>query len=519
MEPLLMSEQQQLSASDILLSTTDLDSRIKYANKTFCDIAGFSLQELEGQPHNIVRHSDMPKAAFSNLWSFIQQGKSWMGPVKNRCKNGDYYWVNGFVTPIKDEKGDIHEYQSVRTILEEDVQSRAEKVYEALSSGKSVTSSAATKDISLWIQCILIMMTLLTGSHLFWAVSLAASLMFVLALLGLALFIPWRNRYLRVVKEARQVFDNPLMTYLYTGTNDNLGTIELAFKKRQAEIQAIVGRVSDISQSITLTAKESSNSGHNISATLSQQHHETQSVAAASNEMSATVQEINHTVNQAADVTNQGLENSHKGQIQVNQTIDAIEQLSNQLSDVDESINHLTDGCRSIESVSKEISGIAEQTNLLALNAAIEAARAGELGRGFSVVADEVRALAQRTQHSTKEIDNLLNQLVKESDSAIEAMAKGNALSNECVTLSKQTGRYFSHVHDEVSDIAAMSTRISEAMTQQTQAAEEVNQNVIAISDLSTQSERYGLEGTELSLHLLSKIEEQQRLVTQFQRC
>lgn len=517
MEPLIMSEQQQLSASDILLSTTDLDSRIKYANKTFCDIAGFSLQELEGQPHNIVRHQDMPKAAFSNLWSFVQQGKSWMGPVKNRCKNGDYYWVNGFVTPIKDENGDIHEYQSVRTILDEDVQSRAEKVYETLSSGKSVTMSAA-KDISLWIQCILIVITLVAGSHLFLAENMVvASLMFVLALSGLALFTPWRNRYLRVVKEAKQVFDNPLMTYLYTGTNDQLGTIELAFKKRQAEIQAIVGRVSDISQSITMTAKESSNSGHNISTTLSQQRHETQSVAAASNEMSATVQEINHTVNQAADVTNQGLENSHKGQVQVTQTIDAMEQLSNQLSDVDESINHLTEGCRSIESVSKEISGIADQTNLLALNAAIEAARAGELGRGFSVVADEVRALAQRTQHSTKEIDNLLNQLIKESDLAIEAMAKGNALSSDCVALSKQTGSYFSDVHDEVSDIAAMSERISEAMTQQTQAAEEVNQNVIAISDLSTQSEKYGLKGTELSSHLLTKIEEQQRLVAQFQ--
>ena len=87
-----LSKEQLFSKSEILLSTTDLDSRIKYANKNFCDIAGYSLDEMLAQPHNMVRHKDMPKAAFADLWSYIQSGKSWMGPVKNRCKNGDYYW-------------------------------------------------------------------------------------------------------------------------------------------------------------------------------------------------------------------------------------------------------------------------------------------------------------------------------------------------------------------------------------------------------------------------------------------
>ena len=109
------SKEQTFNESEILLSITDLDSHIKYANAEFCKIAGYANDELKDQPHNVVRHPDMPKQAFADLWSVIQRGKSWMGAVKNQCKNGDYYWVNAYVTPIKDDSGNNVEYQSVRT--------------------------------------------------------------------------------------------------------------------------------------------------------------------------------------------------------------------------------------------------------------------------------------------------------------------------------------------------------------------------------------------------------------------
>ena len=131
-----MSKEQTFSPSEILLSTTDLNSYIKYANKSFCDISGFSLDEMMGKPHNMVRHPDMPKAAFKDMWSYIQAGNSWMGPVKNKCENGDYYWVNAFVTPIKDKTGKTFEYQSVRTYLDSDVKHRADSVYGKIATGK-----------------------------------------------------------------------------------------------------------------------------------------------------------------------------------------------------------------------------------------------------------------------------------------------------------------------------------------------------------------------------------------------
>ncbi len=119
-----------------LISTTDLESRITYANDEFCDIAGFSPDELRGQHHNLVRHPDMPKQAFADMWHHIKEGKSWMGPVKNRCKNGDHYWVSAFVTPIKDTNGRIAEFQSVRTAPSEALQQRAEGVYADLRNDK-----------------------------------------------------------------------------------------------------------------------------------------------------------------------------------------------------------------------------------------------------------------------------------------------------------------------------------------------------------------------------------------------
>ena len=112
-----------------LISTTDLQSNITDANASFCEIAGFTLDELRNKPHHVVRHPDMPPQAFADMWKHIRQGSSWMGLVKNRCKNGDHYWVNAFVTPIRDNKGNVIEYQSVRVSPGDEEKRRAEKIY------------------------------------------------------------------------------------------------------------------------------------------------------------------------------------------------------------------------------------------------------------------------------------------------------------------------------------------------------------------------------------------------------
>jgi len=513
-----MSKEQAFSPSEILLSTTDLNSHIKYANSEFCRIAGYSLDELVGNPHNQVRHPDMPKEAFKSLWSTIQQGDSWMGPVKNRCKNGDYYWVNAFVTPIKDKAGNVFEYQSVRTSPDRDVVNRANVIYPQLCQGKTPKAAQTKTDKTLWIQVILFAIVLLSVVSLF----VGNNNMFLsmpiigLSLCGSILFYLWRSQYLAVLKEATNIYDNPLMSYLYSGNNDKVGNILLALKMRSAEIRAVVGRVSNDSTTINDVATQSAQRGSDVSKILADQKNETDMVATAISQMSSTIQEIAQVVTRAAEASQHGLDMSNNGQEVVTQTISSINELSKQLGEVDTAINRLIEGTRSIETVLGEISSIADQTNLLALNAAIEAARAGEQGRGFAVVAEEVRALALRSQLSTDEIGKLIVQLRSESDFVINSMAKGRDLSISCVKMADETGTVLRQVTEEISSLAGINIQISTAVEEQSVVSEQVSQNIISISEMSSESESHGREAVDLSKILLTRLHDQQSLISQF---
>ncbi len=511
-------KEQTFDQKEVLLSITDLDSRIKYANPEFCNIAGYSNEELHDQPHNIVRHPDMPKAAFKDLWKFIQQGKSWMGPVKNKCKNGDYYWVNAFVTPIKDASGKNLEFQSVRTKLDANVQKRAVKLYSQLNNGETPKILTFKTDQTLWFQSIFIIFTLATlALTLLSDIHIALTLPFVfLSFLASYLSMQWRVKYKRILSDAETVFDNPLMSYLYSGNNDAIGNIQLALSMRKAEINAVVGRVTDVSIQVSKDAETASEKSQEVSQSLNEQRNESEQVAVAINQMSSTVQELAITINNTAQATEHGRKLTAQGQSVVKTTVDAINSLSAQLSEVENMILRLAEGSKSINTVLAEISSIADQTNLLALNAAIEAARAGEQGRGFAVVAEEVRALAMRTQQSTEEIKEQLVQLQTNSDNATLAMNKGTELSINCVKLSQETGSALADIYEEVTLIADATTQVATAVEEQSVVTEQISKNMMRISELSTSSESDSLEATSLSINLLDKLSEQQTLVEQF---
>jgi methyl-accepting chemotaxis protein len=507
----------KFSDSDILLSTTDLDSYITYANQEFCNISGFTLAEMVNQPHNLVRHSDMPKLAFADLWQHLHNGRSWMGPVKNRCKDGSYYWVNAFVTPIKDASGQTVEYQSVRTKLNDDVLARATEEYEKIN---KVSNSKALKqpfDSTLYLSWSLFLTLILSFVLLFTSGFSAVSLLLLCSLvsINLGLFF-WRMKYKALIQKAKSIYDNPLMAYLYSGSNDEIGFLHLALEMQQAKLKAVVGRVNDVTMGVNNNAQQCADSGLAVTELLTKQTDEVAQIVVATEQMTASINELSSSTSASTQAAEASKKSTEQGVTSVHQTIDSICELDKKLHIASEQVVDLIEGNKHIVAILNEINAIADQTNLLALNAAIEAARAGEHGRGFAVVAGEVRALAYRTQQSTEEIKTVLNHLTEASQQAQHAMSDGLALSAKSVELAHQSGESLEHIKAQSVKLSELNSIIAHAMTEQLTASQLIATNITSAQEFTLECTELGHTSQQLCAALLNKVNEQTALVNQF---
>ncbi|MDP7593733.1 MAG: PAS domain-containing methyl-accepting chemotaxis protein [Litorilituus sp.] len=509
------------SNRDILISTTDLKGRITYTNNVFCKIAGFTKDELDGHGHNIVRHEDMPKAAFANLWETIKQNQSWMGPVKNKCKNGDHYWVNAYVTPIKNSQGKTFEYQSVRTKPDPDVVARAKLCYQKINDDNiPFLFKMKNIDMTLYVQNLLWLITLLLVLTTVFSKSALAIMipLIFLNILTAMLLSHWRNSYSTLVEQADRIFTNPLMSYIYSGKHDKIGRIFLALSMRKAEISAINGRAKDLSSNVKNIAQDTTNNGNNVANMLTEQNDEIDHVATAMAQMTTAIEDISSLLTSAVKASNEGKEKSGQGVLAVKKTVSAIESLSKQLSSVEKVIHTLANGRHAISTISDEISSIADQTNLLALNAAIEAARAGEQGRGFAVVAEEVRALAFRSQQSTEEIKTTLDSLNKESTQAISAVDEGIKQVNLCVNHAQKTGDNLVDINNEVENISVLNSQIATTVEEQSTVAKQISINTNKIKAIADLGVEHGAEMKQLSKNLSSELTVLHNFIAQFEQ-
>ena len=500
-----------------ILSTTDLGSSITYANQDFIDVSGYSREELLGAPHNLLRHPDMPSAAFAHMWQTLKSGRSWMGMVKNRCKNGDHYWVSAYASPVTRD-GVAVEYQSVRTRPDARRVMAAERVYARLRTGTRRMRPVLEMPLKL---------SLVTGATcaLTWGAGVGlASYPWAVQVLGLAavgavgiLGVNLLLRPLRQLSErARQIADNPVSQAIYTGRADELGQIEFAMQMLEAQVGAVVGRIGDASQRLSGHAAalvEQLDSSH--SSTLGQQS-QTDQVATAIHEMAASVAQVANHAQQASKAADQAGSETREGHQRVDESRDAVLRLSQELARATTVIHQLESHSGDISGVLEVIRAIAEQTNLLALNAAIEAARAGEQGRGFAVVADEVRGLAQRTQQSTNEIQRMISPLQGGARDAVMAMEQSSQHVEASVDHAQRAASALDGISQRVNQITAMSVQIATAVEEQSAVSEDINRNIVGIRNAGEATVTAGQQSQLSSGDVAALAEDLRRLAEEF---
>ncbi|KFX69192.1 chemotaxis protein [Pseudomonas taeanensis MS-3] len=502
-----------------LISTTDSKGVITYCNDAFIKISGFTQDELLGSAHNLVRHPDVPPAVFAHMWSTLKQGRPWMGIVKNRCKNGDYYWVNAYATPVL-ENGKLVGYESVRVKPTTEQVSRAEALYRRINAGKSAVPSRDQwlPTLQNWLPFILIsQIGFLIGawfdSH--WGFAIAAMLSVPLGLAALN----WQQRGLkRLLQLAEQSTSDPLIAQMYTDSRGAQGRLEMSMLSQEARLKTCLTRLQDSAENLSQQAKQADTLAHNSSAGLDRQRQETEQVATAVNEMAATTLEVASNVARTAIATQEANRLTSQGRTIAAETREAIQRLSLSVGETGETVTRLAKDSNEIGGVVDVIKGIADQTNLLALNAAIEAARAGEMGRGFAVVADEVRSLAQRTAESTGQIHQLIAKLQRTAEEAVMTMEIGRKQADDGVERVLQADNALAGISDSVANIADMADQIAAAAEEQSAVADEINRNITNIAQLADQTAVEAQSSAKLSGELTATAQGQYSLVERFNR-
>ena len=498
-----------------IVSETNLKGAITSTNQYFVDISGFTRDELSNKNHNLVRHPDMPPEAFEDLWKNLKSNTPWMGIVKNRCKNGDYYWVDAYVAPLY-ENGAATGYQSVRVKPTRERVERAEKIYKQIREGKNPfkwSLSALSFGTKLWLGLNTVLISIFVATA--WitgAFSIASVIGLVTNAILSAWFIGWMNRPLRnLTQKCEKIVDNEIMRSVYTGRRDEFGALEAGLVMLEGTLSAVIARVTQYDKTLVKSCDETMSNSNKTEQIVENQQSSIKEISSAVGQLKIAVEDIARNAANAAHSSEDAEKEADKSRIDVDNSVTTINELASIVSNAVNVINELETASQDIGSVLDVIREIAEQTNLLALNAAIEAARAGEQGRGFAVVADEVRTLASRTQQSTSEIQQMIERLQKSANEATTTMKQGSQQTQQAVEQAKHTSESLRTIIEKVQNINEMNSMIATATEEQSSVANEVDHNVqkikVTSEEAADQAEHLAQLSTDLS-ELSSRLSE-----------
>lgn len=499
----ITQKERKFDADLRLVSTTDLKGMITYANPDFCQVSGFSLEELVGKSHNTVRHPDMPSLAFEEMWRAIKKGKPWFGVVKNRCKNGDYYWVDAYATPIYlDDK--VVGYQSVRTRPSESRINNTRVIYKKISAGKNVALKPRPI-IHLQLLTLTFVAPLLSGLASYFLPQF--SLLWLSLIPLLAVIFTWFS--LAPLRKLNQlglkIINNPTAQKVFTQRRDETAAPELAFYTYRAQTRTILGRMSDTLNVINGVMDKLTNQISNNTQALNQQEQDLELIATAIHEMSVSIHEIDHNISANSDHLDNSCRVCTTAYGNIENTAESIQLICTELSETSKEVNKLSRASEEVDRVMDQIAGISEQTNLLALNAAIEAARAGEAGRGFAVVADEVRSLAASARASTEDIHKTLEDIRATIKRVVERMDHNESSVDNSRSQILDAMTQFADIREAFNDIADREMQVAAAVSQQRNVADEIDQRILSINQQASTS----LAGAKLADAALQELNNQ----------
>ena len=489
----------EFPGTETLLSTTDTSSHIIYANAAFIRTSGFESHELMGQPHNMVRHPDMPQEAFADMWRSLKAGQSWTALVKNRRANGDHYWVRANAAPMR-RNGQLTGYLSVRTKPTRAEIDGASALYRRFKDGAAsglafsnglIVRTGLLRPLSAlqllptaWrVRLPLLGIGAVAGTALTLSGLGGMALAGTGAAMATSLLLAWAFIEAQVTQPLRQVLAvaqqvaSGEAVQLNIDRSDDIGLIARAVTQAGLNLQSLMADVQEQVSGVQTASMEIASANNELSGRTEQAASSLEQTAAAMEQQTASVRQNADTAAQASQMANS--------------TKAAAERGGEAMGKVVNTMSEIASSSRKIADIISVIDGIAFQTNILALNAAVEAARAGEQGRGFAVVASEVRNLAGRSASAAKEIKALIDDSVSKVDGGTHLVA--------------EAGKTMAEVVSQVSQVNDLIAEITSASKEQAIGISQVGQAVAQLDQMTQQNAAMVEESTGAAVSMSDK--------------